>query len=87
MLTKGSRNFRDEISKRQESRSRTSLSQKSFLDRTLDNYLYTSNCNNNDLIHNESILRGGYNMYTLCVCDVLVVLDEKVYLFVLFKLS
>ena len=30
MLTKGSRNFRDEISKRQESRSRTSLSQKVF---------------------------------------------------------
>ena len=31
------------------------MSQKIFLDRTLDNELYTSNGNDNDLVNNESI--------------------------------
>ncbi len=55
ILAKGSRSFHDEICKRQEPRSWTSLSQNSFSDRTLDNDLYTSNGNNNDLLNNEYI--------------------------------
>ena len=45
------------------------MSQKIFLDRTLDNDLYTSNGNSSDLVNNESIDDNTAN--------VLIVLDAK----------